>query len=154
MNSAVSESTRPTGSASRRFRIRIGLTFAFVGFLVFLIGVFPDLFHMDRSQPTGFLQIAVFLVGLALICVGGYISLNTLWNGMEKTIIADVGLRVVSTGYVIAVASGMADVFGFGNHPFPKIPYFGPVQAIGVMIGEALIAIGFLLLIPFHPVKK
>jgi hypothetical protein len=154
MNTTVSESTRPTGSASRRFRIRIGLAFAFVGFLVFLLGVFPGLFRMDRSQPTGFIQIAVFLIGLALICIGGYVSLNTLWNGMEKSIIADVGLRVVSTGYVIAVASGMADVFGFGNHPFPRIPYFGPVQAIGVMIGEALIAIGFLLLIPFYPVKK
>jgi hypothetical protein len=154
MNTTVNESTRPIGSASRRFRIRIGLAFAFVGFLVFLLGVFPDLFRMDRSQPTGFIQIAVFLIGLALICIGGYISLNTLWNGTEKSIIADVGLRVVSTGYVIAVASGMADVFGFGNHPFPKIPYFGPVQAVGVMIGEVLIAIGFLLLIPFHPVKK
>ena len=154
MNSTVNETTQPTGYAGRRFRIRIGLAFAIVGFLVFLLGVSPGLFNLDRSQPTGFLQIAVFLVGLGLICIGGYISLNTLWNGMEKTIIADVGLRVVSTGYVIAVASGMADVFGFGNHPFPRIPYFGPVQATGVMIGEVLIAIGFLLMIPYHPLKK
>jgi hypothetical protein len=43
----------------------------------------------------------------------------------------------------------MADVFGFGNQPFPEIPYFGPWQAMGVMAGEIIIALGFLLLIPF-----
>ena len=95
----------------------------------------------------------MFLIGLALICIGGYISLNTLWNGMEKSIIADVGLRVVSTGYGIAVASGWQRCSA-SKPSLSKIPYFGPVQAIGVMIGEALIAIGFLLLIPFHPVRK
>lgn len=131
-------------------RIRLGLIITLVGFLVFLLGVDPGLFRLDRSPVTGFVQIAVFLVGLAVICLGGYFTLNALWNGSEKTIAADVGLRLVSTGYVIAVASGMADVFGFGTHPFPKIPYFGPLQALGVMVGEAVIALGFFLLIPFH----
>jgi hypothetical protein len=138
----------------RRTRIRLGLLFTGLGFLIFLLGVSPGLFRLDRSEPTGFVQIAVFLVGLAMICIGGYLSLNALWNGKEKTIIADVGLRVVSTGYLIAVASGMADVFGFGNHAFPKIPHFGPAQALGVMIAEVIIALGFLLLIPFPTVKK
>jgi hypothetical protein len=131
-------------------RTRLGLFFTTVGFVIFLLGVDPGLFHLDRSPVTGFVQIAVFLVGLAIICMGGYITLNALWNGSEKTIAADIGLRLVSTGYVIAVVSGMADVFGFGTHPFPKIPYFGPLQAIGVMVGETIIALGFFLLIPFQ----
>lgn len=149
MNTSLNETTRPLGHASLRLRIRVGLGFTVVGLLVFLLGIDPGLFGLDRSQPTGFLQIAVFLVGLAMICLGGYISLNALWNGTEKTIMADIGLRVVSTGYVIAVTSGMADVFGFGLHRWPKIPYFGPIQAIGVMLGEFVIAVGFLLLIPY-----
>jgi len=70
---------------------------------------------------TGFVQIATFLVGLALMCMGGYIGLNALWNGTEKTIAADIGLRLVATGYVVAVACGMADVFGIGNQPLPEI---------------------------------
>jgi hypothetical protein len=45
----------------------------------------------------------------------------------------------------------MADVFGFGSHPFPNIPYFGPWQATGVMVGEVIITLGFLLLIPKPP---
>jgi len=102
----------------------------------------------------GFVQIAVLLVGLAILCIGGYITLNALWNGSQKSILADIGLRLVTTGYLMAVASGMADVFGFGNHAFPKIPYFGPWQAIGVMIGEATIAIGLLMVIPFPHKQK
>jgi hypothetical protein len=130
-------------------KIRIGLGLTVTGFIVFLVGIDPGLFGLDRSPVTGFVQIAVFLVGLALICLGGYVCLNGLWNGAEKTIAADIGFRLVSTGYVIAVVSGMADVFGFGTHPFPNVPYFGPLQAIGVMIGEVVITFGFLLLIPY-----
>ncbi|MCZ7551860.1 MAG: hypothetical protein M5U05_04615 [Anaerolineales bacterium] len=55
---------------------------------------------------------------------------------------------MVATGYVIAAASGMADVFGFGSQPFPAVPYFGPWQAAGVMFGQVMIAAGFLLLVP------
>ena len=84
MNLSLNETTRPLGHASRRLRIRLGLGFTFAGFVVFLLGVTPQLFRLDRSQPTGFLQIAVFLVGLALICVGGYICLNALWNGSSS----------------------------------------------------------------------
>ena len=129
-------------------RIRLGLFGILLGLLIFILGVDPALFGFDRSPVVGFLQIAVFLVGLAMICLGGYFVLNTPWEGVEKTIAADIGYRLVSTGYVIAAASGMADVFGFGSQPFPSIPYFGRWQALGVMAGEIFIIFGFLLLIP------
>lgn len=130
-------------------RIRAGLTITLIGFAVFLLGTKPSIFGLDRSPIIGFVQIAVFIVGLALICVGGYISLMALWNGQAPSIAADFGLRMVATGFVVAVFTGMADVFGFGSHPLPGVPFFGPWQARGVMIGETLIAIGFLLLIPY-----
>jgi hypothetical protein len=130
-------------------RVRFGLVVVILGVLVFSLGADPSLFGLDRSPIVGFVQIAVFLVGLAMICLGGYVTLNTLWNGKEKTIAADIGYRLVSTGYVIAVACGMADVFGFGSQPSPNIPYFGPWQASGVMLGELVIIVGFLLLVPY-----
>ena len=145
---------RTPRNGTGRLRIRFGLGLVIFGLLVYLLGANPAIFGLDRSPVTGFVQIAVFLVGLAIICLGGYITLNTLWNGKQKTIAADVGQRLVATGYVIAVASGMADVLGFGTHPFPNIPYFGPWQAVGVMIGEAMIALGFLLLVPLPEQEK
>ena len=141
--------TRPPLRTYLRLRIRTGLTITIFGLVIFVLGVKPALFGQDRSPVMGFVQIAVFLVGMAFICLGGYITLNTLWNDAEKSIAADFGFRFVATGYVICVTSGMADVFGFGNQPFPQIPYFGPWQALGVILGELIIILGFLLLIPW-----
>jgi len=102
---------------------------------------------------VGFVQIAVFLLGLAVICVGGYMSFSIQWAESERALAADIGLRLVSTGYVIAFVSGLADVFGFGTQPFPEVPYFGPLQAAGVILGEVVIAIGFLLVVLPNPPK-
>jgi hypothetical protein len=148
----TTENSAPPG----RLRVRFGLGATLVGFLIFVLGANPGFFRVDRSPVVGFLQIAVFLIGLAGICMGGYISLSALWNGGPKTIASDIGQRLVATGYVIAVASGMADVFGFGTQTLPaKTPYFGQWQSWGVMIGEAVITLGFVLLIPLgRPATK
>ena len=130
-------------------RIRFGLITTIVGFLIFLLGARPSLFGLDRSPVIGFVQIAMFLIGLAGMCIGGYISMMALWNGNQPSIAADIGMRLVATGYVIAVFAGMADIFGMGSHPLPDVPYFGAWQARGVEIGESIIAIGFLMMVPF-----
>lgn len=139
----------PEGIPSR-VRVRFGLLLTLFGLLVFLIGARPALFGLDRSPVIGFVQIAVFLVGLAIVCIGGYIGLMSFWKNGERTIAADIGSRLIATGYVVAVFSGMADVLGLGTRVPPLIPYFGPWQATGVQIGEVLITIGFLLLIPIY----
>lgn len=133
-----------------RLRVRSGLFTTLLGFFVFIVGAKPDWLGWDRSPVVGFVQIAVFLVGLAIICLGGYVGLLALWGKSQRSIAADIGMRLVSTGYVICVFAGMADVFGMGAHPLPGVPYFGPVQATGVVIGQIVIAVGFLLLIPYR----
>ncbi|MBN2387569.1 MAG: hypothetical protein JXB85_11160 [Anaerolineales bacterium] len=134
----------------RKFRIRFGLGLTLAGLVIFLVGARPELLNLDRSPVVGFVQITVFLVGLAVICVGGYISLMVFWQYGERTIAADIGTRLVATGFVISVFAGMADVFGMGTQPLPITPYFGPWQSTGVQVGQAVIAVGFLLLIPFR----
>lgn len=131
-------------------RIRFSLICVALGLFIFVVGTKPNWFGWDRSSAVGFIQIAIFLVGLALICVGGFIGLSALWGKAQRSIIADIGLRLIWTGYVIAVFTGMADVFGMGSQALPKVPYFGPWQAGGVLIGQFVIAIGFLMLIPYH----
>jgi len=126
----------------------VGLITAVVGFFIFILGTSPELFGLDRSPVIGFVQITVFLLGLALICIGGYLSLMSMWRGKPRTIGADIGLRLVATGYVIAVVSGLADVFGFGSQPWPVVPRFGRWQSRGVLVGEVIIAVGFLLMVP------
>ncbi|MCU0486167.1 MAG: hypothetical protein MUC85_08665, partial [Anaerolineales bacterium] len=113
-------------------------------------GAHPAWFGVDRSPVIGFVQITVFLIGLGLICFGGYLVLAALWNGSPKSIVSDFGLRLISTGFVIALACGMADIFGLGSHTSPMIPYFGVYQMIGVLIGEIVIGAGMIMMIPFH----
>ncbi len=141
--------TPPVRKVNGRFRVRLGLGTTILGFLVYLMGAEPGLFTLDRSPVMGFVQLATMLVGLGIICIGGYISLASLWNGGQKSIASDVGLRLVSTGYVISVACGMADIFGFGSNAYPKIPVFGTYQQVGFVFGEVVIGIGLLLLIPY-----
>lgn len=131
-------------------RIRFSLVTVAVGLFVLVVGAKPGWFGWDRSPIVGFIQITVFLVGLALICLGGYVGLLALWGKEQRSILADIGLRLISTGYVIAVFTGMADVFGMGSQPLPGVPYFGPWQSAGVLIGQLMIAVGFLMMIPYH----
>jgi len=146
--------TRPYTSQASAPRLRVSVITTFLGLFAFAVGAKPDWFGWDRSPVVGFVQIAVFLVGLGIICVGGAMGLLALWKGQARTILADFGLRLVSTGYVISVFSGMADIAGMGSQPLPGVPYFGPWQATGVLIGEILIAIGFLMLVPYRSIVR
>ena len=143
------------GSTTERIRKRSGITLILLGWVLFVLGAEPGWLGLDRSPMTGYVQILVFLVGLAFISLGGYISLDSLWNGTQKTITADIGLRLVATGYLIAVASGMADFLGFSRQRTPSEAIFGVWQRAGVLIGMGVIAIGFILLFPYRrPVKS
>jgi hypothetical protein len=136
------------------FMRNLGLGLTMVGFLVFLLGADPDLVGLDRSPYVGFVQITTFSFGLAIICLGGFISFkNSQQEDRIQSLAQDIGIRLVATGYVISLISGMADVFGFGTQPWPAVPSFGPRQAAGVILGEVIIAIGFILYMPFFSTK-
>ena len=142
--------TQPARIPPSPARMRTGVVTTLIGLFIFTVGADPTLFGWDRSSVVGFVQISVFLIGLGFICIGGYAGVGALWKGLPRSIIADIGLRFVCTGYVIAAFSGMADVFGMGSQPVPAVPYFGQLQATGVLIGQIVIAIGFLMFIPYR----
>lgn len=137
-----------------RVRARSGLITTLVGFVIFLIGARPGLFGLDRSPVVGFIQIATFLVGLAILSLGGYIALHACWKNRELGLAAQIGLRLVATGMVIALFAGLADIFGMGSHPLPGYPFFGPWQARGVELGQLIIGIGFILMLPIERQPK
>jgi hypothetical protein len=142
--------TRPVSGQPSAARLRLGAAVTIAGLFAFMVGAKPDWFGWDRSPVVGFVQIAVFLAGLGIICFGGYLGLLALWKGQNRTIIADFGLRLVATGYVVSIFAGMADLAGMGSQPLPGTPYFGPWQAMGVLLGEILIAVGLLMLVPYR----
>ena len=130
-----------------RKRIQIGLFGAFIGFLTVVLGAKPEFFGLDKSPVIGFIQTAAFLSGIGVIGFCGYFCLMSFWPKRYTTITADFGIRLVATGWLIAVFSGMADVFGFGSHPMTGLVFFGKLQALGVEIGEMFMGIGLVMMI-------
>jgi len=154
-NDQTQQTTKETTDGQMDYpktRIRIGLAVAVFGYLLFLLGARPSIFNLDRSRVIGFVQISVFLFGLALITLGSYFTLNAFWAEGKKSIPADIGSRLISTGYVISVFTAMADIFGLGSHRLPDV-FFGPLQARGMVIGMGTIAFGFLLMIRYKRPK-
>lgn len=137
-----------------RTRVRFGLIVILLGFFILIIGAKPAWFGWDNSPTVGFIQVSILLVGLGILCLGGYIGLLALWKGRERTIAADIGMRLVATGYVVSVFAGMADLFGMGTQVGPEGAFFGPLQSRGIVIGQVFIAAGFLLMIPFRVQKS
>jgi hypothetical protein len=131
-------------------RVRFSLICVGIGLFIFVSGAKPNWFGWSTIPEVGFFQIAVLLVGLALICIGGFIGISALWGREQRSILADFGSRLIGTGYVIAVFAGLADIFGMGAQTLPDTPYFGPLQATGVLTGQIVIAIGFLMFIPYQ----
>lgn len=132
-----------------KLRIRFSLYMVLFGMLVFLLGAKPELFGLDRSPVVGFVQISVMIIGLGIICLSGYQAVHGLWRRQTPSITADFGMRFISTGYVIAIFCGLADIFGIGSHPLPGVPFFGVWQARGMEIGLGTIAMGFVMMFPY-----
>ena len=143
-----------TNHRMQRFKCNLGLGLSLAGFLIFLLGADPGMFGLDRSPYIGFAQTAAFSFGLAVTCLGGFISFKTgQRRDSIQSLSQDIGIRLVATGYLIALISGMADVFGLGTQSYPALPFFGPRQASGVLAGEIVIMVGFILYMPFFSSK-
>lgn len=123
--------------------IRIWMSFILIGLFLFIIGVDPDLIGMDRSPVVGFVQVGVWLFGLALFLFGAYASLHILHGRRPNTLRAEIGERLIATGYVVASAASLADFIGIGSHSIPNLA-FGPIQVIGLIAGilTSLIGVG------------
>ena len=122
---------------------RGGITLVAVSFLIFLLGLWPELFGADFTPEIGVLQIFVFLVGLTGMTLGAYIYLYaTRHRALPRKLREDIGVRLMATGLVVAATNGLADVIGIGSNFGEQRPLFGPVQAWGVSLGVIVIVVG------------
>ena len=124
-----------------------------VGLAVFVVGVEPDVIGMDRSPVVGFVQIGVWLAGLAAVLLGAYSAVRVVRNSRPPTLQSEIGLRLIATGYVVAATASLADFLGIGSHRLPLL-YFGPVQIAGLIFGAFLCIVGLLLFWPRGPKKR
>lgn len=126
---------------------RLGVALIVAGFFVFTIGVFPAIIRLDLTPGFGALQILVFLLGIGLMALGGYIYVYaTRQRERQRRLRHEVGVRLLATGYVLCVVSAIADLIGIGSHNLPDTtPYFGLAQSGGVLLGVVVMIFGLFL---------
>ena len=123
------------------------MTLVLVGLFLLIIGVYPNIIGMDRSPVIGFVQIGMWLTGLAVLLIGATMTVRVVRNGRANTLRSEIGLRLIATGYVFAVAASFADFLGIGAQGPPDIS-FGPMQAIGLAFGIVISLVGVILYWP------
>ncbi len=121
-----------------------------IGLILFLIGINPGMFYLDRSEAVGFLQIGLWCAGLSLFMMSLYFVIRIYRNGCQPSLLADVGVRLAATGLVLSVSASYADYLGIGSHTRDMLS-FGPLQVIGLAVGILISLIGMAL---YWPWKK
>jgi hypothetical protein len=125
---------------------QLGVFSLVLGGVVLFLGVFPSAVDADSVAGIGLLQIVTMLVGLVLIVLGAYVVVYALFHrGTPSTLTRDIGIRLGLTGMVIAAAATLADTMGFGSHTSADGPLFGWLQALGMLFGFGIAALGVLM---------
>ena len=87
------------------------------------------------------------MTGLVILLLASYATVRVVRNGKATSLRADIGLRLIATGYVVAAVASLADFIGVGAQRMPFIT-FGPVQVIGLVTGVVLSLLGVILYWP------
>ena len=125
---------------------QFGVFLVVLGTVALFLGLFPFAVDADRTAGIGFTQIVIMQIGLFLLVGGAYVVVYaTAHRGNAPTFMGDVGIRLGLTGLVFAAAATMADVLGFGSHLAEGGPLFGWLQAVGMLSGFGLSALGVLI---------
>ena len=66
-------------------RARRWMTIVLLGLFIFVIGVQPDILGLNRSLTVGFVQIGVWLTGLAILLLAAYATVRVVRNGKENS---------------------------------------------------------------------
>jgi hypothetical protein len=126
-----------------------GIAISALGGVIALTGLFPSVIGLEQASGIGILQILVILAGFSILIFGAFIFVQSAYYaGIRHNLAQQIALRASMTGLIIAAASGLSDVLGFGSHPVgidAERPLLGTWQATGVLGGFLIAAIGVLI---------
>ncbi|GAB4468687.1 MAG: hypothetical protein Kow00124_03090 [Anaerolineae bacterium] len=124
---------------------QLGVFSTVLGVVVLFLGLFPGAAGAVETPGIGLAQISAILVGLGLFVLGAYVVLYAMIHvGRPRNLVRDIGVRLGVTGLLVAASATLADVFGFGSHTGEEGVLLGWLQAVGLLIGFLIAAIGVL----------
>ncbi len=134
-------------------RLHLSLSLAVGGAAAFVVGARPEWLGLAHSPEVGFLQIMFMVVGMGVFAGAAAATLRLTWRGEPWPLAAQIGVRILASGYVTLAASVMADVLGLGSQTWPKEAHFGAVQSYGMLVGEGMMLIGMALMLPYRRLR-
>jgi hypothetical protein len=120
----------------------------FFGVILCIISLGAEMIGIDITPGFGIVQMVQLLLGITFLTLAGFTYLKQLRpNGTPRSLQADIGVRLASTGLVFAYVTGLSDIIGIGTHVEPSFerPFVGPLQLGGLALGVISIIIGLLL---------
>lgn len=132
---------------SQKNWIRRFALLAVLGAIAFVLGIDPGLVGMNITPGVGVTQMSLWLAGLGAVLIGGYAAVRIIRNGRPNSLRADIGIRMIATGYVFSAVASLADYLGIGTQRFPTLS-FGTIQIIGLIFGIVVSLIGLILYLP------
>jgi uncharacterized membrane protein len=124
------------------------LTLFTLGLLCVGLAMGAPFLNVDNTPGFGMIQMMVFLIGLTLLTLAGFLQISTLrQTDTPRSLQADIGIRLGATGLVFAYISGLSDLLGIGTHIEPNFarPSVGWLQLIGLGLAIVLITLGMVL---------
>lgn len=117
-----------------------------LGGVILFLGLFPAAVDADGVPGIGLVQIMAMLAGLSLLVIGAYIvTYAMICRKRPRSLLGGVGIRLGLSGMVLAASATLADALGFGSHTGLSGPLFGWLQAVGMLIGFGIAALGVLI---------
>ncbi len=126
---------------------QVGIALGALGAMICFMGLFPGVTGAEPTAGIGLVQVAMVLLGYALLILGALTYLKfTFFLNVPATLPQQIGTRLALTGMLFAGLAGMADILGFGTHIRDEqgLLFFGRLQMIGILASFALSSLGVL----------
>lgn len=119
-----------------------------IGNVLVILSLAAEILGLDLTPGFGIVQMLQLLIGLTLLTLAGFLHMYSLRApDTPRSLQADIGIRLASTGLVFTYVAGLADLMGIGTHVDPAFerPFVGPLQLGGLIVGIISITAGMIL---------
>lgn len=134
-------------SKTVRLRRNVTLILFGIGLIFTALSLGAEFLGLDITPGFGMVQMFQLLLGITALTAALFFHINTLRQESERSLQADIGVRLAATGLVFAYVTGLSDLIRIGTHVEPQFerPFVGPLQLGGLALAVVVIIIGLAL---------
>ncbi|MCA9917671.1 MAG: hypothetical protein KC445_06950 [Anaerolineales bacterium] len=134
-------------SKTVRLRRNVTLSLFGIGIIFTVLSLGAEFLGLDITPGFGMVQMFQLLLGITALTAALFFYINAQRQETDRSLQADIGVRLAATGLVFAYITGLSDLIRIGTHVEPKFerPFVGPLQLGGLALAVLVIIIGLAL---------